>query len=354
MPRFEKDISKKSGMPPGTLLYTGKRGTEEVKIEIIDYTDAKLQEKTTLNVEECFPFKAKPTITWINITGIHKTGIIEKIGKHFEFHPLILEDIVNPNQRPKLEDFESHLFIVLKMLSYDEKNKEIKSEQLSLILGSNFLISFQEDKGDVFDQVRQRIRSGKGKIRKMGTDYLCYALIDAVVDNYFVILEKKGEEIESIEDDVIDNPSPKLLNTISRLKSQLIVLRRSVWPLREVISGLQRRESKLIKKSTEIYLRDVYDHTVRIIETIETYRDMVSGMIDIHISSVSNKMNEVMKVLTIIATIFIPLTFIVGIYGMNFNYMPELGWKPGYFMVWGVMLAVGIFMVFYFRRKKWI
>jgi len=260
------------------------------------------------------------------LDGIHQLDNIEKIGEHFKIHPLVLEDIMNTGQRPKMEDFNDYLFIVLKMLSYDEEENETKTEQVSLILSSKFVISFQESEGDVFDPVRERIRSDRGRIRKMGVDYLAYSLIDAIVDNYFMVLEKIGEKIEDIEDELVKNPTPEVLHTIHRLKRELIFLRKSVWPLREVISRLERWESPLIDKSIDIYLRDVYDHTIQVIDALETFRDMLSGMLDIYLSSLSNRMNEVMKVLTIIATIFIPLTLISSIYEMNFKYMPELDW----------------------------
>ncbi|NVM26400.1 MAG: magnesium/cobalt transporter CorA [Desulfobacterales bacterium] len=299
---------KKVGLPPGTLVQIEEKKAEKAKITVIDYDEAQFQEKEVEAVEECFPFKDRPTVTWINIDGIHQVEVIEKIGTHFGTHPLILEDIMNTGQRPKMEDFENYIFVVVKMIYYDDKDNEIRAEQLSVILGSDFVISFQEKEGDVFDPVRERIRNGKGRIRKMKTDYLAYALVDTIVDHYFVVLEKLGEKIEDMEEELVTNPTPETLQTIHTLKRELIFLRKSVWPLREVISVLERGESSLINESTGIYLRDVYDHTIQVIDTIETFRDMVSGMLDIYLSSISNKMNEVMKVLTIIATIFIPLT----------------------------------------------
>ncbi|MDO9576219.1 MAG: magnesium/cobalt transporter CorA [bacterium] len=353
MARLIKKISKKAGLPPGTLVHIGEKKTEKVRITIIDYDETQFQEKEAKTIEESFPFRDKPTVTWINIDGIHQVEIIEKIGKHFDLHPLLLEDIVNTGQRPKMEDFEDYIFAVLKMLYYDEKDNEIKAEQVSIIVGSNFVISFQESEGDVFNPIRERLRNGKGRIRKMGTDYLAYSLMDAIIDNYFIILEKIGEKIEGIEEELVTNPTSETLQEIHNLKGEMIFLRKSVWPLRELVSGLERGESPLIKESTGIYLRNIYDHTIQVIDTIETFRDMLSGMLDIYLSSVSNKMNEVMKVLTIIATIFIPLTFITGIYGMNFQYMPELGWRWSYFGVLSVMVIMGIGMVIYFRMKKW-
>ncbi len=345
---------KKAGLPPGTLVHVGERKIEKVKITIIDYGEAQFQEKEAKTVEECFPFKDEPTITWINIDGIHEVDIIEKIGNHFNIHPLLLEDICHTEQRPKMEDFEDYIFIVLKMLYYDEKENGVNAEQVSLILGSNYVISFQESEGDVFNPVRERIRSGKGRIRRMGSDYLAYALVDAIVDNYFITLEKIGEKIEDMEEELVTNPTPATLQTIHNLKRDMIFLRKSVWPLREVVSGLERGESALVHESTRIYLRDVYDHTIQVIDSIESLRDMVSGMLDVYLSSVSNKMNEVMKVLTIIATIFIPVTFVAGVYGMNFQYMPELAWRWSYPLILLLMVGIGISMVIYFRGKKWL
>jgi len=335
-------------------MYVGEKKIDRVRIRIIDYDEAQFQEKEAKTVEECFPFKDKPTVTWINIDGVHQVDIIEKIGNHFNIHPLVLEDIVNTGQRPKMEDFVNYIFVILKMLYYDEKINETKAEQISLILGSNFVISFQENEGDVFDPIRERIRSDRGRIRKMGADYLAYALIDTIVDNYFIILEKLGEKIEDIEDELVTNPALETLQTIHSLKREMIFLRKSVWPLREVISRLERWESPLIDKSLNIYLRDVYDHTIQVIDSIETFRDMLSGLLDIYLSSVSNRMNEIMKVLTIIATIAIPLTVITGIYGMNFQFMPELQLQWSYPLVLLAMLTLGILMIRYFRRKKWI
>ncbi|MCP8311964.1 MAG: magnesium/cobalt transporter CorA [Candidatus Methylarchaceae archaeon HK02M1] len=358
MPRSIKKMfkkrSKKTGLPPGTLIHIGEKKIEKVKITIIDYNEAQFQEKEAKKVEECFPYKDQPNVTWINIDGIHDVEIIEKIGNHFNLHPLQLEDILNTEHRPKIEDFEDYIFVVLKMLYYDEKENEIKDEQISLILASNIVISFQESEGDVFNPIRERIRNGKGRIRKMGADYLAYALIDAIVDNYFIILEKLGEKIQDLEEELVTNPTSETLHAIHKLKRENIFLRKSVWPLREVVSKLERGESSLIKETTVIYLRDVYDHIIRVIDTIETFRDLLSGMLDIYLSSISNRMNEVMKVLTVIATIFIPLTLIASVYGMNFTYMPELESPWGYPIVLVGMLFIVTLMLIYFKRKKWL
>jgi magnesium transporter len=355
MARLMKKRPKKAGLPPGTPVHIGEKRSERTKITILDYDEGHFQEVEIRRVDECFPFRDKPTVTWINVEGIHQVEILEKVGDCFGLHHLVLEDIANTDQRPKMEDYGGYIYTVLKMLYYNDESNEIVIEQISLVLGPNFVISFQEGKeGDVFGPVRERIRSEKGRIRQMGADYLAYALIDSIVDYYFIILERLGEEIEFLEEELVTNPTPETVQTIHDLKREMIFLRKSVWPLREVISGLERGESSLIQESTRIYLRDVYDHTIQVIDAVETFREMLSGMLDIYLSSISNRMNEVMKVLTIIATIFIPLTFIVGVYGMNFRYMPELERPWAYPMVLLFMLAIGLLMVFYFRKKRWL
>jgi len=351
---FSKRVSTKPGLAPGTLVHVGEKKIEKVRIRTIDYDEANLEERELESVDACFPYADKPTVTWINIDGLHDVNVIEKIGKNFGLHALVLEDILHTEQRPKVEDFDDYVFIITKMLSYDEAENVLKAEQFSLILGSNYVITFQERVGDVFEPVRERLRKGKGRIRKRPPDYLAYALIDAVVDHYFLVLEKIAERVESLEEELVTNPTPRTLQVIHHLKRELIFLRKSVWPLRELIGSLERGESRLFEEKTTVFLRDVYDHTIQVIDTVETLRDMVSGMLDVYLSSVSNKMNEVMKVLTIIATIFIPMTFIAGIYGMNFEFMPELKWHYGYHLVWVIIMAIAVIMLFYFRRKKWL
>ncbi|MDY6855057.1 MAG: magnesium/cobalt transporter CorA [Thermodesulfobacteriota bacterium] len=354
MSYFFKKRVKQAGLSPGTLVHIGEKKTDKARITVMNYDQTRVHEQQVETIEECSSFKDKPAVTWINIDGVHQTEIVEKIGGHFGIHPLVLEDIVHTGQRPKIEDFEEYVFLVIKMLSLRGNAKEIEEEQIGIVFGSDFVISFQESPRNVFDPIRERIRKGKGRIRKMGTDYLAYALTDAIVDHYFIILESIGERIESLEDELISNPTPETLQVIHHLKREMIFLRKSVWPLREVLSGLERGESSLVEESTRVFLRDVYDHTIQVIDTIETFRDMISGMLDVYLSSVSNKMNEVMKVLTLIATIFIPLTFIAGIYGMNFKFMPELELHWAYPVTWAVMIIVGILMVIYFKRKKWL
>lgn len=355
MAKLIKKRSEKAGLLPGTLIHIGEKKTEKVKITIIEYDDMHFHEQEAKTIEECFLFKDKSrsTVAWINIDGIHQSELLGKLGEGFGLHPLIVEDILNTDQRPKIEDFEEYNYIVLKMLHFQGKDGEIVSEQVSLILGSNFVISFQEREVDIFHVIRDRIRTNKGRIRKMGADYLAYCLLDAIVDNYFIIMETLGEKIESLEDELVSNPTPKVLRAIYNLKRNMILLRRSVWPLRELIGGLERGESSLIQGSTRIYLKDIYDHTIHIIDTLETFREMVAGMLEIYLSSMSNRLNAVIKVLTMLATIFMPLTFIAGIYGMNFKYMPELEWRWGYPIILLIMVAVGITMVYYFKRKKW-
>jgi magnesium transporter len=354
MAKSFKKISKNKGLSPGTVVYIGEEKTAEVKISVIDYTETDFVKRVGVQAEDCFPFKDKDSVTWINVDGVHNTDIIEKIGEYFDLHPLVTEDIGNTTQRPKAEDFDKYIFVVLKMLYFVELGEEIEVEQVSLILGKNFVISFQEREGDVFDSVRERIEKAKGRIRKMGSDYLLYSLIDAVVDNYFSVLEKMGDRIEELEEDIVARTAPESLHNIHKSKKDLILLRRSVWPLRELVNSLAREKTSLISANVIIYFRDVYDHTIQVIDTVENFRDMLSGLHDTYLSSLSNKMNEIMKVLTMFASIFIPLTFIAGIYGMNFNFMPELNWRWGYFTVWGIILLVGGTMLLYFKRKKWL
>jgi len=354
MAKVIKKSSDMAGLPPGTLIHIGEKRNKKPRITIFDYDEKAFEEKEVKTVEEAFPYRDKQTVTWINIDGIHDLELIRKVGEHFHLHPLVLEDIVNTAQRPKFEDFTDHMFLVFKMFYQLGDKGKIKEEQVSLILGSNFVISFQESEGDVFNSIRDRIRTSKGRIRKMKADYLAYSLVDSVVDGYFLVLEKLGENTEALEEEVMLNPSTETSQRIHHLKRKMISLRKSIWPLREIISSMQRGESKLIYKSTMIYLRDIYDHTIQIIDSIETFRDVLSGMLDIYLSSISNRMNEVMKVLTIIATIFIPLTFIAGIYGMNFDFMPELNWKWGYFACLLVMSVVAFSMLMFFKRKKWL
>jgi magnesium transporter len=354
MPRLIKKTSKKAGLSPGSLVHIGEKKIDEIKMTLINYDPEQLLEKALPTIEASFPYKDTPPVTWINVDGLHEVNVIEKIGVHFGIHPLVLEDIVNTGQRPKVEEFENYIYIVLKMLDIDTAVDHITAEQVSLIIGPHFLISFQEKEGDVFNYVRERIRKARGRIRKSGCDYLAYALMDAVVDHYFVILEKLGEKIEQLEEQLLEEPTPRILEEIHHLKREMIFFRKQVWPLREVINSLIKDPSELIQETTHIFLRDVYDHTIQVIDTIESFRDVLSGLSDLYLSTVSNRMNEVMKVLTIIATIFIPLTFIAGIYGMNFEFMPELKWHWAYPMLWVLLVVIFVLMVMWFKRRRWL
>jgi magnesium transporter len=353
MPVSGASRTSKHGLPPGALIHVGEERTEPVTITVIDYDATELREHQDVTVEACATLLDSPTVSWVNVSGVHQPEIIETLGKSFDLHPLTLEDIMNTQQRPKAEDFERYLFLVLRMPQHDPDTGQLDDEQISLILLPRCVITFQEHEGDVFDPIRTRIRTDKGRIRKEGADYLTYALADAIVDSYFVVLERLGDEVEVIEEELATQPSQESMRTIHALKRQSILLRRSVWPLREVINGLAKGESPLVKESTGIYFRDVYDHTIQVIDSIESIRDLLSGLLDLYISSVSNRMNEVMKVLTVIATMFIPLTFVAGVYGMNFKHMPELAWRWGYPMIWVVMLAAAGAMAAFFRRRKW-
>ncbi|MBP1929525.1 magnesium transporter [Methanolinea mesophila] len=353
MSRRRHKLSKKAGLPPGTLEVTGEPKGGPVRITLFDYDSVHFEERQVQKIEDCLPYRDTATVTWINIDGVANVEVLEKIGTYFSIHPLILEDIQNTEQRPKMEDLDTYLYINLKMIQAPLPGKEIRLEHVSLIIGPNYLLSFQEDPGDVFDPVRERIRKD-GRIRRFGPDYLAYALIDNIVDNYFLVMERMEERVEDLEEELVENATPQSMEKINGLKKDMIYLRKAVWPLRELVTGLERSDSPLIKEETLIYLRDVYDHIIQIIDTLETYRDMVSGMIDIYLSGLSYKMNEIMKVLTLIATIFIPLTFIVGVYGMNFRNMPEINYRYGYYVIWGVMIGMVAIMLGYFRKKKWI
>ena len=351
---FMRKRSVKSGLPPGTMVHVGAVPDEPAVIRIIDYTPDAVREQTGLTVEPALFAPGRPGVVWINVEGVHNVEFIRTVGESCSLHPLVLEDIVNTVQRPKIEDYGSYLFIVFRMLKQEESG-DFTSEQVSVVLSQGYLITFQEGfRGDVFDGVRERIRSGKGKIRGMGSDYLAYALIDAVVDSYFTVLEEMGEHIVNLEEELTRHASPFVLRSISTIRKEVIFLRKTAWPLREAVSFLERGDSPLLNHGTRIYFRDVYDHTIQVMDSVETYRDLLAGMFDLYLTSVSNRTNDVMKFLTVIGTIFLPLTFLVGIYGMNFKNMPELEWRYGYFLLWGLMLLLTGVMIFYFKRKRWL
>jgi len=353
--RLFTGTTKKTGMPPGTPVYVGDQAGQPIQITLIDYNEQSLNEQKLTRIEDSFGLQKTPTVTWINIDGVHDVEMIEKVGRQFNLHPLTLEDIAHPGQRPKFEEYDQYLFIVVRMLQYSAEAATVNSEQVSFIVGDNFLVTFQETVGDVFEQIRQRIRNDKGRVRKMGCDFLAYALIDAIVDHYFSILELMGEKIETFEEQILSSPGESTLSAIHDMKRELLMLRKSVWPLRELLGAMQRTDSTMIKQGTRIYLRDVYDHTVQILDIIESFRDAVSGILDIYLSSLNNKMNATMKVLTIITTIFIPLSFITGVYGMNVKHFPELEWRWFYPIgFWGIIVVLVFVMLLVFRKNKWL
>jgi len=344
---------KKVGQIPGSVIYTGKKSSQKLFIEAFDYTKDKCEVKELTDVQECFEFE-DGSITWINVNGLNHVDAIEKIGVHYELHPLVLEDIVNISQRPKIDEYDDYLFVVLKMLYYDD-NEQIVSEQVSFILGEEYVLTFQEAEGDVFDEVRERIKHGKGRVRGQNSDYLLYVLIDAVVDHYFSVIEVLGDKIEDFETAIFTgNATDDVSQNIQNLKREILRVRRAIFPLREVINRIEKNETSLIQKKTITYYRDIYDHLIQVSENIDIYREMIWSLMDMYMTTISNKMNEVMKVLTIMASIFIPLTFIAGIYGMNFEYIPELNYKYSYFILWGVMIVLFVGMLIYFKRKKWL
>lgn len=353
MLRLSRKRVKPVGAPPGTLVHTGRKRTEEIHITVIDYDAEKYEELEISEIGNSFRYLDSPTVTWINIDGLHEVDVIEKLGKHLGIHPLVLEDVLYVEQRPKVEDLDNYLFLVVKML-IREPEKGIDVEHISLILGPNWVISFQEVPGDIFGEIRDRLRKAKGRIRSLGADYLCYRLLDTIVDHYYVVLDDTATQIEEIENQMEGSPTPETQRHIHLLKHELLHIRKNIWPLREAVREFEESESRLVSDEVQHFLSDVRDHTFQVIDTLDTHREMVSGLQDLYLSVISNRMNEVMKVLTIIATIFIPLTFLAGIYGMNFQFMPELGWQPAYFIVLGVMLVVAAGMIFFFRRKKWL
>jgi len=354
MTRLFKKSTKPVGTSPGVMIHVGEKKTEQIHTSMLDYNQDHLTEREAATIEEFIQLKARQGVTWLNISGVHDIDFMEQLGGGVGIHPLTLEDIVNTRQRPKIDDFDDYIYLVFKMLTFEPQTEHIKTEQISLIIGDGAVISIQEDRDDVFDPVRERIRRGKGRIRNAGSSYLAYALIDAVVDHYFIILENLGEKIEGLDQELMDNPHASIMASIHKLKREMILFRKQVWPMREMVNRLIKTESPLIHETTGIFYADVYDHIVQVTDTIESFRDILTGMLDLYLSTVSNRMNEVMKMLTVMATIFIPLTFIAGIYGMNFEFMPELRMKYGYFTALGVMAAIGIAMVFYFRKKKWL
>lgn len=348
--------SQKAGLPPGSLIHIGDILSSRIKISIMEYSEAGLIEKEDVDIQQCLEHIETPAMTWIQVYGVNDPAKVAFIGNHFKLHPLILEDILNTGQRAKLDVYQDQLFIVVRMLLYKHgiKDGELKDEQVSIILGPNYLISFLEHEDNIFTTVKDRIRQSNNRIRRMGSDYLAYALLDTIVDHYFIVLEEMDVYLEKLEEELVSSPKPFTLQKIQHTKRDTIFLRKSIWPMREVISRFQRIDSPLVTSVTQVYLRDVYDHTIQAIDIIEMFRDIVSGMLDLYISNINIRTNDIMKVLTIVSTIFVPLTFISSLYGMNFEYMPELHTRWGYPLTLFIMLSVAVGMLIFFRRRHWI
>ncbi|KPJ97405.1 MAG: magnesium transporter [Desulfobacterales bacterium SG8_35] len=353
MQRFLKTFSQKAGLPPGSLVHVGDAHPGDVKIRGFRYTETEFEEFAVPDNEALLRLKDKEGIIWLQVDGMHQPEKISAIGEAFSLHALTQEDILNTGQRPKMEEFDDYLFLVGKILSFDEALTVVLEKHFCLVLLPQMIISFHEVGSNIFAALENRLQKSNGKIRKKSADYLAYALFDAIVDNYFLVLEKVGAQIEELEEEILTEPCRESLEWLHFLKRELTILRKSVWPLRDVINSMVRSDSDLVREDTVKYFMDIYDHTMQVIETVEAFRDVTASLYDMYLSAISNRMNEVMKVLTVIATIFIPLTFIVGIYGMNFHYMPELAWKWGYFVTMAIMAILGLGMAFYFKKKDW-
>jgi magnesium transporter len=344
--------SKKAGAPPGTLIHIGRERKSGVVITSCCYDENSYNEDRNLTLEKLFSAQNTLKVRWVNFDGIHDVKMIEQIGLHYGIDTLVLEDIVNSNQRAKIEDYGDYIYLVLKMLTASNSTGEVETEQVSIVFNSEIVFSFQEKQGDDFEPLRDRIRK-KGKIRKMGTDYLVYSILDYIADNYFVVLEKTGDRIEKIEEEVLTSPDRNTVRKIHELKRDTLMIKKTVWPLRDVLALMIRPENEFIHESIAFYLRDAYDHIIEIIDTVEAYRDFLSGLLDVYLSGLSMKTNEKMKVLALISTIFMPLTFIAGVYGMNFRYMPGLERNTGFFIIIGLMLSIVLFMFIFFKKRKW-
>ena len=346
--------SKKSGLAPGTLVHIGEVHEHEHSIMMMNYNSTKLEKRTINSIEELLPYKTTDSVTWVIIDGLKDIAIVDAIGQHFDIHPLVLEDILNTNQRTKFEEYPDYLYFVIKATSLHKGSFNIEYEQISILVLKNFVFTFMEKPDALFNPIINRLNNEEGHLRNSGSDYLAYVIMDTVVDEYFTLQDAFDELIESIEDDLLTHPSVETLVTIQKIRRELIFLRKTVSPLRELLAAIRRSESPLFDERTKRYFADIYDHSIRIIEAVESYRELISGMLDIYLSSVSNKMNETMKFLTVFASIFIPLTFIAGVYGMNFEYMPELKWKWSYPILWSVFIGIAVSLLFYFKKKKWL
>lgn len=352
MRKFLKKRSRKAGLPPGTPMHIGERRSETTALHLLHYDGRVLERPALTDVDEALPYLERPGVTWLHAVGAHDADRLKRLER-LGLHPLVIEDILNTDQRTKFEDYGEYAYIVLKMLS-NGADAGIEIEQISIVVGKNYVISVEEGPSGAFASVEALIEKDRARVRQSGADYLAYLLLDRVVDNYFAVLERLGERIDALQDELVSGPGPGALSLLHHLRRETLMLRRSVWPLREVIGDLERERSALIRPETSVYLRDVYDHTIHVVDTIETFREVLSGMLELYMSSSTNRLNEVIKVLTVIATVFIPPTFVASVYGMNFRHMPELDWAWGYPAAWLVMIGLGAGMLAYFRRKRWL
>jgi magnesium transporter len=355
LPRlFGRQVTE-PGTPPGTLAYNREKRTAEVTLHVMDFSPDACHIKTPRHIDDTFPLRDSPSVSWIDIEGLHDVDMLRRFGEHFGLHPLVMEDILNTHQRPRVEEYDDYIFFVARMLITGKDGEPFHSEQVSFILGKRFVATFQDTPGDVFDPVRQRVEQGRGKSRRLGPDYLLYTLLDAIVDNYFILLQSVAERIETVETRISsEHPKTRDLDDVHRLRRELVYVRRNVWPLRDAIAELNRSDSSLISDDTHVYLRDLHDHVVQVIESLENFRDVLASLQDLYMSTLSQKTNEVIRVLTIISTIFVPLTFLAGVYGMNFHYFPELSWRHGYAAFWAVSVVVVAFLFAFLRRRGWL
>lgn len=354
MARFLKKRIQSNGQSPGSLIFIGEKKVDAAKIRVIDYNSSSVTDQELQDIKDGAHFKETDTVTWLNINGLHDIGLIEDLGRIFELHPLVLEDILNTGQRPKAEDFDAYVFIALKMIRFDTETQKVMNEQLSIILGEKFLLTFQEQPGDVFNPVRERIRKQTSRLRRSGTDYLAHALIDTIVDNYIHTIERIGEETEALEEEILSGNDAAVMEKINIFKREFNYLKKSIRPAKEAILQLSRLDSVLIHESSVPFFKDLLDLINHAAEAIDTYRDLLTDQLNIHNSVTANKMNDIMKVLTVFAAIFIPLTFIAGVYGTNFEYLPELHYKYSYFIFWAVLIIIACALLFYFKRKRWL
>lgn len=342
------------GLPPGSLLYTALEGKEKEKITLIEYTEGSFSEKENASIEECLDRIGIPSIAWIQVNGPPSPETISSLGEKLHLHSLFLEDVMSTGQRSKLDTFQDQIFIIVRLLQYDEVKKNLRDEQASIIFGPNYLISFIEGREEIFNPIKERLRQGNSRMHKQSSDYLAYTLLDTIVDYYFIVLEKVDLQLDSLEEEVVNFPKPTTLHKIQQTKREMIILRKAIWPMRDVINRFIKLESPLVNSTTQLYLQDIHDHTIQTIDIIESFRDVVSGMLDIYLSNINIRTNDIMKVLTIVSTIFVPLTFISSLYGMNFEHMPELHTSWGYPAAISLMVATAAAMLLFFRRKKWI